>query len=123
MGIDALCADPADPGPVAAWSGGNLARPDPAPPRPRVDPRSAAASFEEWIDCIAVTEIDSEDDAYLSPELIGEVAMTRDHILVKSHSQTLLIPTRAFASPAEAAQIVAHLRDLATGPYYFDPQD
>ena len=78
--------------------------------------------FEEWVDCIAVTEIDSADDAYLSPELIGEVQLSRTHIIVKSHSSTLLVPTRAFASPGEALEIARHLSQLAKGPYYFDPQ-
>jgi hypothetical protein len=78
------------------------------------------AVFEEWIDCIAATEIDSTDEAYLSPELIGEVIQTRTHIFVRSHSTTLVIPTRALDDPAALA---AYLRELARGPYYFDAQD
>ncbi len=84
-------------------------------------PTPRPAVFEEWIDCVAATEIDGPDEAYLSPELIGEVALTRSYIFVRSHSTTLVIPNRAFASPAEAAEMAAHLRELAKGPYYFDP--
>ena len=86
-------------------------------------PAPRPASFEEWVDCIAVTEIDGEDDAYLSPELIGEVILTARHIVVKSHAQTLLIPTRAFATRSEAQELARYLGDLAKGPYYFDAQD
>jgi hypothetical protein len=86
-------------------------------------PTPRPAVFEEWVDCIAVTEIDSEDEAYLSPELIGEVILTRRHIVVKSHSSTLLIPTRAFASPTEAVAMARHIAELSKGPYYFDAQD
>ena len=83
-------------------------------------PISRPAVFEEWIDCIAATEIDSTDEATLSPELIGEVIQTRTHIFVRSHSTTLVIPTRALDDPAALA---AYLRELARDPYYFDAQD
>jgi len=79
------------------------------------------AVFEEWVDCVAATEIGGTDEDYLSPELIGEVVQTATHIFVRSHGTTLVVPTRAFANAAEAAEIVAHLRALAKGPYYFDP--
>jgi hypothetical protein len=84
-------------------------------------PTPRTAVFEEWIDCIAATSIDGTDEDYLSPELIGEVLQTRSHIFVRSHSTTLVIPTRAFATASEAAELAVHLRNLAKGPYYFDP--
>ena len=83
-------------------------------------PIPSPAEFEEWIDCIAATEIDGTDKAFLSPELIGEVIQTRTHIFVRSHSTTLVIPTRALDDPAA---LVAYLRELGRGPYYFDAQD
>jgi hypothetical protein len=83
-------------------------------------PQPRPAVFEEWIDCIAATRIDGTDEEYLSPELIGEVVQTRTHIFVRSHSTTLVIPTRALDDPAA---LVAYLRQLARGPYYFDAQD
>ena len=86
-------------------------------------PAPRPAVFEEWTACIAVTEIDSQDVAYLSPELIGEVFLTRTHVVVKSHTATLLIPTRTFATPTEAVAVAHHIADLSKGPYYFDAQD
>jgi hypothetical protein len=83
-------------------------------------PTPRPAVFEEWIDCIAATEIDSTDEAYLSPELIGEVIQTRSHIFICSHSTTLVIPSRALDDPGA---MVVYLRELARGPYYFDAQD
>lgn len=78
------------------------------------------AVFEEWIDCIAATQIDGTDEDYLSPELIGAVLLTPTHVFVHSHSTTLVIPTRALP---DAPAMAAHLRELARGPYYFEPQD
>jgi hypothetical protein len=86
----------------------------------RMVPHPRPAVFEEWIDCIAATRIDGTDEDYLSPELIGEVILTRSHIFVTSHSTTLVVPTRALPDPVA---IATHLRDLARGPYYFDAQD
>jgi len=83
-------------------------------------PQPRAAQFEEWINCIAATRIDGTDEEYLSPELIGEVLLTRPHIFVRIHGTTLVIPTRALPDPAA---IAAQLRDLASGPYYFDARD
>ncbi len=85
-------------------------------------PTPRFAVFEEWIDCVAATEIDSTDEAYLSPELIGEVVQTRSHIFIRSHSATLVIPARAFADAVEVTAVVRHLRELGRGPYYFDGQ-
>jgi hypothetical protein len=82
----------------------------------RMVPTPRPAVFEEWIDCIAATQIDGTDEDYLSPELIGEVLLTRSHIFVTSHSTTLVIPNRALP---DAPALAAHLRDLAQGPYYF----
>ncbi len=84
-------------------------------------PRPRPALFEEWIDCVAGTEIDRVDEAYLSPELIGQVLDTPTHIFVLNHNTSIVVPTRAFADRAEARAMVAHLRSLAAGPYYFDP--
>lgn len=81
------------------------------------------AEFEEWIDCIAGSEIDSEDCAYLSPELIGQVLETPTHIFVLNTNTRIVVPKRAFESPQKAAAMADHIRELAAGPYYFDPQD
>ena len=86
----------------------------------RMVPIPRPAVFEEWLDCIAATQIDGTDEDYLSPELIGEVVLTPAHIFVRSHSTTLVIPTRALP---DAAAMAAQLRELARGPYYFDAQD
>lgn len=79
--------------------------------------------YEEWIDCIAGTEIDSTDTAYLSPELIGQVLDTATHICVLNLNTRIVIPKRAFATPDEARRVVDRLRELAAGPFYFEPQD
>lgn len=86
-------------------------------------PTPRPGEYEEWIDCVAGSEIDSEGCAYLSPELIGEIVDGRDHIFVLSHNTRIVIPKRAFANAAKAQQVVDHLRELAKGPYYFEPQD
>ncbi len=79
--------------------------------------------YEEWIDCIAGSEIDSPDCAYLSPELIGQVLDTPSHIFVLNTNTRIVIPKRAFDS-AETAQVaVNRLHELAAGPYYFEAQD
>jgi hypothetical protein len=83
-------------------------------------PQPRPAVFEEWIDCIAATEIGSTEEAYLSPELIGQVIDTPEHIFVSSHPDTLVIPTRAFDSPEAARAMADHIRKLAEGPYYFE---
>jgi hypothetical protein len=83
-------------------------------------PHPRQAEFEEWIDCVAGTEIDSVDCAYLSPELIGQVLDTATHIFVLNTNTRIVVPKRAFASAADASAMVAHLRELAAGPYYFD---
>ena len=79
--------------------------------------------YEEWIDCIAGSEIDGPDCAYLSPELIGEIIDAPDHIFVLSHAVRIVIPKRAFGSADKAQEIVTHLRELAVGLYYFEVQD
>lgn len=81
------------------------------------------AEFEEWIDCIAGTEIDSADCAYLSPELIGQVLETPTHIFVLGQDTKIVVPKHAFDSPQAATAMAAHIRDLAAGPYYFQQQD
>ena len=78
------------------------------------------AEFEEWIDCVAGTEIESDDCAYLSPELIGEVIETPTHIFILSFNARIVVPKRAFSSAEEANRMASHLRDLSAGPYYFD---
>ena len=83
----------------------------------RLIPRPRSYVFEEWIDCIAGTLIEDCEDIYLSHELIGPIAQSRDHIFVFSGSQAIVIPTRALDDPTAFTD---HLRDLAKGPYYFD---
>ena len=79
--------------------------------------------YEEWVDCIAGSEIDGPDCAYLSPELIGQIIDAPDHIFVLNHATRIVIPKRAFESADKAQEIVTHLRELAAGPYYFEAQD
>jgi len=86
----------------------------------RMVPVPRRAEFEIWVDCVAGTEIDSDDCAYLSPELIGQVLNTPTHLFILNSSTRIVVPVRAFGSAEEAAQMAAHLRDLAAGPYYFD---
>ena len=86
----------------------------------RMVPVPRPAEFEIWTDCVAGTEIDSDDCAYLSPELIGQVLNTPTHLFILNSNTRIVVPLRAFGSAEEAAQMAAHLRDLAAGPYYFD---
>jgi hypothetical protein len=86
-------------------------------------PHPRPAVLEEWVDCIAGTEIDGPDEAYLSPELIGEVLLTRTHLFIRNYSTTIVVPRRAFADAAEAEAVAAHITTLSRGPYYFDAQD
>lgn len=76
--------------------------------------------FEEWIDCIAGTDILSQDCAYLSPELIGQVVDTAAHIFVLNSNTAIVVRKSAFASRTEADEMAAHIRKLAAGPYYFE---
>ena len=89
----------------------------------RMVPVPLRGEFEEWIDCIAGTDILSQECAYLSPELIGQVVDTPTHIFILNHYTTIIAPKTAFASPAEADAMAAHIRKLAAGPYYFELQD
>ena len=89
----------------------------------RMLPKPVQAEFEEWIDCVAGTDLFTLDCAYLSPELIGQVVETPTHLFVLNFHTALVVPVRAFADAAEAARMAQHLRDLAAGPYYFQPQD
>ncbi len=89
----------------------------------RMVPVPRLAAYEEWIDCIAGSEIDSEETAYLSPELVGQVLDTPTHIFVLSHNAPIVIPKRAFASKDKAQRVVERLHELAAGPFYFEPQD
>ena len=83
-------------------------------------PRPRPGMLEEWIDCIAGSEIDSRDEAYLSPELIGQVLLTPHHLFIRSHDTTIVVPRRAFADADEAEAVAAHITQLSRGPYYFD---
>ena len=83
-------------------------------------PKPRPGVLEEWVDCIAGSEIDSPDEAYLSPELIGQVQLTRTHLFIRSHLTTIVVPRHAFADATEAQQMAAHITQLSRGPYYFD---
>ena len=76
--------------------------------------------LEEWIDCIAGTELGSNEEAYLSPELIGEVLLTGTHLFIRTHDICITVPRSAFADAAEAQEVADHIRSLSRGPYYFD---
>lgn len=89
----------------------------------RMVPVPRPGEYEEWIDCVAGSEIDSTDTAYLSPELIGQVLDTPTHIFVLNSNTRIVIPKRAFGSDAEAQYVVQRLHALAAGPFYFEPQD
>lgn len=87
----------------------------------RLLPQPRHAMFEEWTDCVAGNGIDDGQNIYLSPELIGEIVETRFHIFILSGGTTIILPRRVFTDNGEAGAMVAHLRQLAKGPYYFDP--
>ena len=89
----------------------------------RMVPAPVQAEFEEWIDCVAGTDLFTLDCVYLSPELIGQVLETPTHLFVLNFDTAIVVPVRAFSDGAEAARMAQHLRDLAAGPYYFQPQD
>ncbi len=84
-------------------------------------PTPRPGTLEEWMDCIAITRLDTGDEDYLSPELIAGVAMTRHHLLVYGPGDPLLVPLTAFANRTEAAEVATHIANLSKGPYYFDP--
>jgi hypothetical protein len=84
-------------------------------------PRPIPAEFEEWIDCVAGTDIFTRDCDYLSPELIGRIVFTKTHLFILNFDTAIVIPKHAFASPEEAEAMAKHLVELARGPYYFDP--
>ena len=86
-------------------------------------PRPRPAVLEEWLDCIAGTEIDGPDEAYLSPELIGEVVLTQSHLFIRNFDTAIVVPRHAFAAAAEAEAVAAHITALSRGPYYFDARD
>ena len=87
----------------------------------RIFPHPFPAVFEEWVDCIAITDLDCTGEVYLSHELIGPVLQTPQHIFVTSGTTTLIIPSRAFADLDEMTTVAQHLRNLSQPPYYFDP--
>ncbi len=87
----------------------------------RMIPSPRPGQMEEWIDCIAVTRIDANEEDYLSPELIAGVQLTRRHLIVHGPNDPQLVPLSAFANQAEAVEVADHFRELAKGPYYFDP--
>jgi len=86
----------------------------------RLVPHPRPAEFEEWIDCIAGTEIGSTDCVYLSPELIGQVVETPTHLIILGVTGTIVVPVHAFASAADAQATAAALRDLTRRPWPFD---
>jgi hypothetical protein len=83
-------------------------------------PFPIAAEFEEWIDCVAGTDIFTKDCDYLSPELIGQVLSSRSHLFILNYDTAIVVPKRAFASASEAEAMAAHVVELARGPYYFE---
>jgi hypothetical protein len=83
-------------------------------------PGPISAEFEEWIDCIAGTDIVTHDCAYLSPELIGQIISTKTHLFVLNYDTAIVVPKRAFASPEAAESMAAYLVELAKPPYYFE---
>ena len=89
----------------------------------RMLPAPVQSEFEEWIDCVAGTDLFTLDCVYLSPELIGQVLETPTHLFVLNFDTAIVVPVRAFSDGAEASRMAQHLRDLAAGPYYFQPQD
>lgn len=84
----------------------------------RLVPVPRPGMLEEWIDCIAGSEITSADEAYLSPELIGQVLLTRTHLFICSQYTTIVVPRAALADEAE--DLATHITALSRGPYYFD---
>jgi hypothetical protein len=86
----------------------------------RLVPVPRPAVLEEWTDCIAGTEIGSADEAYLSPELIGEVLLTPTHLFILGFDTVIAVPRTAFADAEEAEATAAHFKSLARGPYYFE---
>ena len=86
----------------------------------RMVPCPVQAEFEEWIDCVAGTDIKTLDCSYLSPELIGQVLDTPTHLFVLNHDTAIVVPIRAFETPQAAKAMADYLRTLAAGPYYFD---
>lgn len=86
----------------------------------RLVPVPRPAVLEEWTDCIAGTEIGSADEAYLSPELIGEVLLTPTHLFILGFDTVIAVPRTAFADAEEAEATAAHFKSLACGPYYFE---
>lgn len=89
----------------------------------RMVPVPRPAVLEEWVDCIAGSEITTGEEDYLSPELIGEVLLTPSHLFIRNFASAIVVPRQAFADAAEAEAFAAHLRALARGPYYFDPPE
>jgi hypothetical protein len=86
----------------------------------RMVPVPRPGVLEEWIDCVAGTELEGTDEAYLSPELIGEVLLTGTHLFIRSHDTCITVPRSAFADAAEADEVANYIRTLSRGPYYFD---
>lgn len=86
----------------------------------RMVPRPVQAEFEEWVDCVAGTDIKTLDCTYLSPELIGQVLDTPTHLFVLSHDAAIVVPVHAFESLQAAREMADYLRTLAADPYYFD---
>ncbi|MBC7737908.1 MAG: hypothetical protein H7245_12000 [Candidatus Saccharibacteria bacterium] len=84
----------------------------------RLIPTPRLGLLEEWTDCFAGSEITGSDEAYLSPELIGEVLLTRSHLFIRSHETTIVVPRHALGDEAE--DLAAYITALSRGPYYFD---
>jgi hypothetical protein len=86
----------------------------------RMVPHPVQAEFEEWVDCVAGTDIKTLDCSYLSPELIGQVLDTPTHLFVLNYATAIVVPVHAFESPHKLKAMADYLRKLAAGPYYFD---
>jgi hypothetical protein len=84
----------------------------------RLVPRPVPGVLEEWVDCIAGTELGTNEEAYLSPELIGEVLLTRTHLFIRNYTTTIVVPRTALGDEAQA--VADYISQLSRGPYYFD---
>ena len=84
----------------------------------RLVPNPRPGVLEEWVDCIAGSEVTGTDEAYLSPELIGAVVLTRTHLFIRSHATCIVVPRAALGD--EAADLASYITRLSRGPYYFD---
>ena len=84
----------------------------------RLVPLPRPGVLEEWIDCIAGSTVSGPDEEYLSPELIGQVLLTRSHLFIRNFQNTIVVPRHVLGDEAEA--LAAYITALSKGPYYFD---